>query len=95
MQKNKDYISPTQINKFVNCKYKWYYEKVYTTKELNSLYKEYKEENGIDDNRQFVAFSKGNKFHADYLKKQNRKQLMYISLLILLVIGGIFLCLYL
>lgn len=93
MRKNKDYISPTQINKFINCKYKWYYEKIYTNKELSALYKEYKEENGITDNKQFVAFAKGNKFHANYLKKQRRKELFHVFLTTSAILGGFALCL--
>ncbi len=93
MKNNTKYISPTQINKFVSCKYKWYYETVYTQTELNKLYNEYKKENGITDNKQFAAFQRGNEFHNNFLKKQRIAKAKKRFLLLLYATIGVSLCL--
>ncbi len=90
--KNNKYISPTQINKFVSCKYKWYYETIYTQTELNKLYNDYKKENGITDNKQFAAFQRGNEFHSTFLKKQRLAKAKKRFLLLMYAIIGVSLC---
>ncbi len=93
MAKQHDYISPTHINKFVNCQYKWHYETKSTQKELNQLYKEYKINNGIVNDKQFKAFAIGNEFHSNYLKQQ-RKEFILRFLIISLTIVGALICTY-
>ncbi len=93
MAKQKEYISPTHINKFVNCHYKWHYETIYSQKELNQLYKQYKIDNGIVSDKQFKAFAIGNDFHSNYLKQQ-RKEFIFRIFVISLVIIGAFSCIY-
>ncbi len=93
MAKQKDYISPTHINKFVNCPYKWHYESNYTQKELNQLYKQYKIDNGIVNDKQYKAFAIGNEFHSNYLKQQ-RKEFIFRIFIIALGIIGALLCIY-
>ncbi len=93
MSKQKNYISPTHINKFVNCPYKWHYETKYTQKELNQLYKQYKLDNGIVNDKQFKAFAIGNEFHSNYLRQQ-RKEFALRLFIISFVIIGAFICIY-
>ncbi len=93
MKNNNKYITPTQINKFVSCKYKWYYETQYTQSELNKLYSEYKKENGITDSKQFAAFQRGNEFHSNFLKKQKLAKAKKRFILLLYIILGVSICL--
>ncbi len=93
MKNNTKYITPTHINKFVSCNYKWYYETIYTQAELNKLYSDYKKENGITDNKQFAAFQRGNEFHSNFLKKQRLAKAKKRFLLLLYIIIGVALCL--
>ncbi len=82
------YITPTHINKYVNCPYKWHYETKYTKKELNDMYQEYKIDNGITSNKQFQAFKKGNTFHAEFLKREKRKNAISALLITIILILG-------
>lgn len=92
MTKNNNYISPTHINKYMNCKYKWYYETKYTQKELSQMYQKYKADNGIESNSQFQAFARGNEFHSNYLKRQKHEQLIRITSTLLSIIIGVLIC---
>lgn len=85
----KKYYSPTQVNKFLNCNYQWYYGQIYTQKELRDLYTEYKKENNIKDNNQFNAFAYGNNFHKNYHKKIVVKRNITIFIIICLIIIGV------
>ncbi len=86
----KKYYSPTQVNKFVNCNYQWYYEQKYTKKELNDLYAKYKKDNNITTDSQFYAFQYGNKFHDSYMNNENRKVYIQSIILILAVMLGVY-----
>ncbi len=94
MNKNNGYISPTHINKYVNCKYKWHYESTYSQKELSQFYKQYKIENGIVNDKQYAAFTRGNEFHSNYLKRQRKETLTRIIITIFATLLGLTLWTY-
>lgn len=61
---SKHTLTPTEINKFTNCPYQWYYERLHGIKKLTELAKRKNKDYGLDGNGVSV-FSKGLKHHKD------------------------------
>lgn len=72
-----NYISASEVNKFIYCPYQWYYEKIYGRKFIleqknknkklklkSTLNKKIKTKSYLDNN-----FLRGNKFHREFRKK--------------------------
>ncbi len=73
-------ISASDINKYMYCSYQWYYTKVYDQAYLRELYKERNEQiygvGGTDAGKS--AFTRGSRFHDNYLRAYKRRRAVKI-----------------
>ncbi len=85
---DKEYISATDLNKYVYCNYSFYYEKKYGAKELRRLKKEYNEKYGYTNNND--NFAKGKEFHDSYYSRMRFKAFARILMFIVIIFFAIY-----
>ena len=81
-------ISANEINRYVYCPYQWYYGKYYGQTKLKEQYKALNKNKGATESN----FIKGTDFHKNYYKKYERRRMLQIALVLIVlsvIIGGI------
>lgn len=84
--KNKKYITPNEINKYMYCPYQWYYEKHYGRKKIKDLYDERNKKLNLEDKTK-SNFKKGLDFHQNYgLPRHNINMKIVIAIIVVIII---------
>lgn len=85
--KNKKYITPNEINKYMYCPYQWYYEKHYGRKNIKELYDKRNKELNLEDKTK-SNFKKGLEFHQNYglPKHNNNTKLIFVIIIIIIIL---------
>ncbi len=89
----KDYISASDINKFVYCNYSYYYEKKYGTKKIRAIRYEKNYKKYGDTKKIYIEnknFKKGQKFHNKYKIKKNIYFIILKIVLILIIFSYLY-----
>ena len=94
-----NYISASEINKFIYCPYQWYYERTYGRRFiLEQKNKNKKLKLRVKHNKNFNTkrnldnnFLRGNKFHREFRKKytraRNKKIILFLLSLVIFFLG--------
>ena len=83
MKNKKNTITPNEINKYLYCPYKWFYERYYGRKHIQALYKERNEKLNLEDKTKH-NFNKGLKFHSNYFEKV-KTEILFRNVIFLLI----------
>ena len=90
MHRDKTRISANEINRYIYCNYQWYYRRLYGDAALTKLKKERNKALGIKKDSRTHAFIKGNKFHQRFHRWYKIKKAIYLILMVILLIVGLY-----
>ena len=90
MHNDKTRISANEINRYVYCNYQWYYRRRYGDKELTKLKREYNKALKIKKDSRVHAFEKGNQFHKNFHKGYKVKKTIYLMLILIIPLIGLY-----
>ena len=89
MENDKKTISAAELNKYVYCPYRWYYERYYGKTQLKELRNDYLAKLGVKVDPTKSKLVKGQKFHDSFMQrytiKVRVKQLTFAVILLVLV----------